>query len=168
MTQAQITISDIQQTIKRVLNWKAAGPDGIQNFWWKKFTSVHRILASQFNQMLKNPNRMPEFLTQGITYLKPKNNQTADPKNYRPIACLPTLYKILTSVITNKISTHLSISNILTEEQKGCRKNSQGCKEQLLIDAVVIGQAKHKFFLFVSQKNISVAWMDYKKAFDSV
>ncbi len=33
MTQVQITTSDIQQTIKRVLNWKAAGPDGIQNFW---------------------------------------------------------------------------------------------------------------------------------------
>jgi hypothetical protein len=94
--------------------------------------------------MLKNPNQMPEFLTQGITYLKPKNNQTADPKNYRLITCLPTLYKILTSVITNKISTQLSINNILTEEQKGCRKNSQGCKEQLLIDAVITGQAKHK------------------------
>jgi hypothetical protein len=66
------------------------------------------------------------------------------------------------SVITNKISTHLSTSNTLTEEQKGCRKNSQGCKEQLLIDAVVTGQAKHK------QRSISVASIDYQKAFDSV
>ena len=73
MAEVKVTTSDIQHTIKRFLNWKAAGPDGIQNFWWKRFTSIHRILGSQFNQIINNAEQIPEFLTQGITYLKPKN-----------------------------------------------------------------------------------------------
>ncbi|KXJ69600.1 hypothetical protein RP20_CCG026481 [Aedes albopictus] len=50
----------------------------------------------------------------------------------------------------------------MTEEQKGCRKNTQGCKDQVIIDAVIVGQATEK------QRNLSMAYIDYKKAYDSV
>ncbi|CAK1585057.1 unnamed protein product [Parnassius mnemosyne] len=43
--------------------------------------------------------------------------------------------------------------------QNGCRGGSRGTKEPLLIDAV-IGK--------VVKRNLSAAWIDYKKAFDSV
>ncbi len=50
----------------------------------------------------------------------------------------------------------------MTEEQKGCRKNSQGCKEQLIIDIITTKQAHKK------NRNLSIAWIDYKKAYDSI
>ena len=102
------------------------------------------------------------FLTQGKTYIKPKNNDTQNPANYRPITCLPTLYKIITSLITQIIEKHLTLHNILTEEQKGCRKKSQGCKEQLIIDSTILKQAEEH------QRNLNTCYIDYKKAFDSV
>ena len=41
------------------------------------------------------------------------------PKNYRPIACLPTTLKILTSVITDSLYSHLEKEAIMTPEQRG-------------------------------------------------
>lgn len=71
---------------------------------------------------------IPRTLTQGITYLKPKDAaDTANPVKYHPITCLST-YKILISVITQKLIAH-TIHNKINEEQKGCCKGAQGCKE---------------------------------------
>ncbi|KAL3286677.1 hypothetical protein HHI36_001174 [Cryptolaemus montrouzieri] len=58
----------------------------------------------------------------------PKSDRTQDPSQYRPIACLPTLYKMPTSCISNRIYKHLDDNNIFAEEQKGCRKKHHGCK----------------------------------------
>lgn len=54
------------------------------------------------------------------------------------------------------------MNQILSFEQKGCCKGSKGCKEQLIIDGIITSQVKTK------SRNISLAWIDYKKAFDSV
>ena len=97
-----------------------------------------------------------------MTYLLPKTEETKNPKNYRPITCLPTMYKILTSIITERTYTFLDNNNLLPAEQKGCRKGSYGCKDQLLINKAILEEAKSK------KKNLSTAWIDYKKAFDSV
>jgi transcriptional accessory protein Tex/SPT6 len=90
--------------------------------------------------------------------MKLKDANTIKPSKYRSITCLQTLYKILTSCIACQIYLHC----IIAEEQKGCRKLSQGCKEQLLIDSTVSEQAKHQ------KHNLYTAYIDYKKAFDSV
>ena len=75
---------------------------------------------------------------------------------------LPTTYKILTSIITERVYKHLDENDLLPKEQKGCRRGSYGCKDQLLINKAIIEDAKKK------KKNLSTAWIDYKKAFDSV
>ena len=162
MNDTNITTADIIQTISHLHNWKSPGIDNIHNFWWKYFTYTHSHLAQHFTELLKSPNNTPAFFTQGITYMLPKDNNTQDPSKYRPITCLPTIYKILTSCITNKIYKHCTDNNILYEEQKGCTKYSRGCKEQLIIDSVILEQSRH------NKRNIHTAYIDYKKAFDSV
>jgi len=47
-------------------------------------------------------------------------------------------------------------------EQKRCIKNSHGCKEQLIIDSVVLEQV-HK-----NNRNLYIAYLTFHKAFDSV
>ena len=51
---------------------------------------------------MAHPELNPKWFTQGVTYLLPKSNETNIPKNYLPITCLPTMYKILTSIITER------------------------------------------------------------------
>ncbi|XP_063585774.1 uncharacterized protein LOC134763144 [Penaeus indicus] len=89
------------------------------NFWngiWgkeKEFNSEAEWIKREQERMneveqqqwdeITNPESAPEWLTEGTTYLLPKNQETQNPKNYRPITCLTTTYKILTSIITNRI-----------------------------------------------------------------
>lgn len=158
-----VTIDDLQEVLSGAPNWRAPGPDRIQNFWYKKFSSSHPKLVDILCDILRNPQTTPEFLTAGVTYLLPKTTPaTKDPSKYRPITCLPTVYKFLTGIISKKIYKHLTDNNLLAEEQKGCRKRSQGYKEQVIIDTVLTkGVLKQK-------KELHVAYIDFQKAFDSI
>ncbi|XP_044764407.1 uncharacterized protein LOC123320972 [Coccinella septempunctata] len=153
---------DIKTTVNRLKNWTTPGIDGIHNFWWKSLTSTHGVLARLFQQVLRNPQTIPQYLTRGITIMLPKKGNLAMPQNYRPITCLPSAYKILTSTLSFKINNHLTKNNIMAWEQNGCRRKGRGSKELLVIDHNITKQAKKKL------KNISMAWIDYQKAFDSV
>ncbi|CAK1595013.1 unnamed protein product [Parnassius mnemosyne] len=50
----------------------------------------------------------------------------------------------------------------MSRAQNGCRGGGRGTKEPLLIDAVIGKVVKR------NRRNLSAAWIDYKKAFDSV
>lgn len=159
----KITTDELKEAIRKTPNWKAPGADKIHNFWFKQFVSTHEQLSRCYNHLLENPTEIPKFMVVGITYLLPKTNTFSDdPSQYRPITCLPTIYKILTSIITNKIYKHLETNKLLDEEQKGCRRGSRGCKEQLIIDSVIMTHAKR------TKDSLHTAYIDYKKAFDSV
>lgn len=92
----------------------------------------------------------------------PKTLHLTEPSQYRPITCLPTIYKILTPAIAMKINTHIEHYNIIAEEQKGCRRGHMGCKEQLVIDSTIHKHASSK------NRNLHCTYIDYRKAFDSI
>ncbi|XP_064292512.1 uncharacterized protein LOC135310067 [Plodia interpunctella] len=162
MRLGDITESDIKKNTVHLHNWKAPGVDKIHNFWYKKLHVLHRPIAKTFTNIFQGMENIPQFVTKGITYMLPKGSHTKQPSKYRPITCLPTIYKILTSVISSRINAHLEQNNILSEEQKGCRKGHMGCKEQLIIDSTIHKHAAAK------RRNLHCAYIDYQKAFDSV
>ncbi|XP_045474950.1 uncharacterized protein LOC123680878 [Harmonia axyridis] len=157
-----VTEDEVTATIKRMKNWTAAGIDSVHNYWWKSLPSTHTALARLINEALENPNSIPKHFTHGVTYMIPKKGDPTIPDSYRPITCLPSAYKIITSTIGQKIRIHLKTNNLMAWEQNGCEKSGKGSKELLIIDNLITKQAKRK------QKNISMAWIDYQKAFDSV
>lgn len=160
-TWEDITTEEVTQTTNKTSNWKAPGIDKIPNFWLKYLTRSHRALAKVFNNVLEQLEITPDWLMEGKTMLIPQNTQTADPKNYRPITCLTTNYKLLTSILSNRLNAHLE-DNILPEEKRECWRGSYGCKDQLLMNKVVEENSRKR------GKNLSIAWIDYQKAFDSV
>ncbi|XP_045482803.1 uncharacterized protein LOC123686614 [Harmonia axyridis] len=162
MDNIKITEEDIKATLKKANNWSSPGVDQIQNYWWKHFTAIHNHLAKLLQEALSNPTKIPDFFTLGVTHMIPKGENTSDPKQYRPITCLPTVYKILTGVLTHHIWKHVNKNKILAPEQNGCRGSTRGCKELLISDLIITKKVKKR------QRNISVAWLDYRKAFDSV
>ena len=97
---ADINKPEVALALKKASNWKSPGVDKVPNFWLKHLEAIHEDIAREYTEIIKTPVKSPEWLTQGLTYLLPKNNNTKNPKNYRPITCLPTMYKILTSIIT--------------------------------------------------------------------
>ena len=50
----------------------------------------------------------------------------------------------------------------MTPEQRGGKMDCYRCKDQLMINYFILENCK------ANKKNVSTAWIDYKKAFDSV
>ena len=90
----------------------------------------------------------------------PGKRNTMD--NYLPISCLPLMWKLMTGIIPNSVYEYLEMCNLLPLEQKGCKRNSQGTKDQLSIDKMVLNNCKKR------HTNLGMAWIVYKKAYDMI
>ena len=66
-----------------------------------------------------------------------KNEETRNPKNYRPIACENILMETYTGTLALPLEEHLRDNNIIAPEQAGAKKGMWGCTDQLLINRVV-------------------------------
>jgi hypothetical protein len=158
----RVTTEDVAAGVRRMSNWKAPGPDGVRGFWFKKFSCLHQAMAKGLQGCLDEGN-VPEWMVKGRTVLIQKDPAKGTVAgNYRPIACLPLMWKLLTGIFAEGIYDHLKDNNLLPDEQKGCRKQSRGTKDQLLIDKAILKEAKRK------RRRLAMAWVDYKKAYDMV
>ena len=138
----EIHVDLLKTTLKRISNWKAPGHDGIHGFWFKKFTSIHDRLALEMNRCLQDAH-VPEWMTKGKTTLIQKDpSKGTAPNNYRPITCLPMMWKILTAQIREKIYYSLTSCGLFPGEQKGCRKRSRGIAELLFLDQHILNESK--------------------------
>ena len=70
--------------------------------------------------------------------------------------------KILTSILTEYTYSFLIDSGLFPDKQIGCKRGSYGCKDQLIINKIILENCHNR------TTNLSIAWIDYKKAFDSV
>lgn len=157
-----INLENVGRAIRKTPNWKAPGPDGVQGFWLKNLTELHRRITTEMASCLQKGN-VPTWMTSGRTVLIMKDqNKGAVPGNYRPITCLPIMWKTMTSVLANEVYEHLEDKNIIGEEQMGCRRNKRGTKDHLVLDKVILRDCKGR------KTNLSMTWIDYAKAYDMV
>ena len=112
--------------------------------------------------MLLGEVEPPEWLLTSMTLLLPKNQETAQPQNYRPIALQNAMYKVYTAIIAEFIMEHCERNDIVTEEQAARKRGGWGCADQLLINKMIYEE------VVSNRKNLVTVWLDYKKAFDSV
>ena len=69
---------------------------------------------------------------------------------------------MLTDIVADEINNHLEENDLLPEEQKGCRRNSRGTRDQLLIAKAVIKNCRRR------KVELSMVWIDHRKASDAV
>ena len=102
-------------------------------------------------------------MTKGKTTLIQKDPLKGTAQNkYRSITYLPMMWKILTAQIREEIYDSLTSHGLFPEEQKGCCKGSRGTGELLCTDQHILNDSKTR------RKNLTMAWIDYKKANDMV
>ena len=92
---------------KKIPNWKAPGPDGVQGYWIKKLILLHERIAEQTNDMINNGVQTPEWMTSGRTVLcqkDPKEGNAVD--NHRPISCLPLMWKLMVGQLRGRFVVH--------------------------------------------------------------
>ena len=149
-----ITTGSLKKILDRMPNWKSSGGDLVQGFWLKNFTSLHERVRLQLKECLDS-GFVPSCLTRGRTSLLQKDKSKASvASNYRPVTCLPLMWKSLTGVIADQIYAHSDQEKLLPEEQKGCRKGSRETNDSLYIDRAVIKEVKSR------NKNLAMAWID--------
>ena len=162
VSQFEITEEKLRKETSKRKNWTAPEIDGIQNYWWKKFTSAQKALAKSFTSLYQDTSRIPEWWPSGRTVLIPKTKNLSDKKNYRPITCLNTSYKILTGLVAKYMREHALVNEIWDEGQLGAVEGVLGTVDQLIIDRCIMEEVKQH------HRNLAVAFYDYKKAYDKV
>ena len=122
----QVEVENTTEKVKKILrkmpNWKAPGPDFVQGFWLKGFKSIQERLKRNWQKCLENGNVLL-WMTKGRTILMQREKEKGKASsNYRPITCLPLVWKLLTGVVAEEIYEFLNTNFFLPQEQKGCRR----------------------------------------------
>ena len=165
LEQQNVVINEekVKKQCRKMPNWKAPGHDGVQCFWIKRLNKIHGRIAAQLNEILEGTKEIPAWMTYGRTVSCQKDAAKGNSvENFRPITCLPLMWKLLTGIVSEDIYCFMENENLFPEEQKGCRRNSRGTKDQLLIDKAVLKDCRKR------RANLAMAWVDYKKAYDFV
>ena len=159
--QYEITDEILNKILSRMANDKP-GRDLVCGVWIKRIKSIHKPFKQQLTGMLLGEIEPPEWLLTSMTLLLPKNQETAKPQNYRPIALQNAMYKVYTAIIADFIMEHCERNGIVTEEHAAGKRGSWGCADQLLINKMIYEE------VVSNRRNLVTVWLDYKKAFDSV
>ena len=158
----QVNFENVKKEVRKRKGWTAPGIDGIQNYWWKKFESAQEALTKAFIKLTENNHMIPMWWPSGRTVLIPKERNLGNEKNYRPITCLNTSYKIMTGIIAKYMREHTMVNEIWDEGQLGAIEGVLGTVDQLIIDRCITEEVKEY------HRNLAVAFYDYKKAYDTV
>ena len=69
-----ITTGSLKKILGRMPNWKSPGPDLVQGFWPKNFSSLHERVRLQLKKCLDG-EFVPSWLTRGRTSLLQKDKE---------------------------------------------------------------------------------------------
>ena len=72
----QVTVEEIRAALGKAHKWKSPGTDKIPNFWLNALSFIHHPLCVCINELLSNPTDIPDWVTEGVTYLLPKSEET--------------------------------------------------------------------------------------------
>ena len=95
LTQLQTSPMEVKSILETLQTGKASGPDNINNYVLKSYSSVLSYpLSTLFNLSLSS-NKVPQAWKEvNVTPLF-KKDDPSDCKNYRPISLLSTLGKVM-------------------------------------------------------------------------
>lgn len=159
---AEFTMEELDSAIARAKNNKAPGPDSIQNEFIKNLPFNWKLyVLCLLNKVLREEIMPNNWFSTLITLIHKKGDKM-DHQNYRGIALVNHIAKLLTSMINARLSKRVEDNVIVPEAQAGFRPG-RGCLDNLfsLVAALNCRLRQKKatqFLLFV----------DFKRAFDTV
>ena len=160
LLEKEITEEDIERQIGRLPNNKAAGSDGIRAELLKQHPKHWaKILRPIFEHHIHQHRQLPQPFRETIITLIHKKGCTYQPKNYRPIALLNVIAKILTAIHNDRLRKVLHL--VIPAEQTGfVPKRSISENIVLLQDAIYYAKRHHPSSVILS--------LDFEKAYDRV
>ena len=103
------------------------------------------------------------WVTKGRAILIQKDKEKGKAASiYRPITCLPLVWKLLAGVIAEEVYRFLDANLLLPQEKKGSRRKSRRTNDLLFIDKMIMREVKMR------KQNLLMTWINYKRAYDMV
>ncbi|XP_071447486.1 uncharacterized protein [Hetaerina americana] len=156
-----ITAAEVCGRLSRAKD-TAPGPDGIPYKSWRSIDPDGMLLAAIFNRCFQ-VTRVPASWKHSRIVLLHKGGEKGDIGNWRPIALSPTIAKVFTGILADRISAWAYKGKRLSfPYQKGFVPATEGCFEHNFIAQAAIDTAKGK------GTEIALAWLDLADAFGSI
>ena len=141
---------------------KACSSGLILNEFLKSSKTKMLTVFTTFFNLVFNTGIIPDEWSQDmISPIYKNKGDKASPDNYRGITILSCFGKVFTAILNNRLNNYLESMNLLCEEQAGFRKK-YGTTDHIFNLKCIID-----LYLFRGKK-LFCAFIDYKKAFDSV
>ena len=155
---SEISLKEVIEAVDRVKNGKAYLL--IPNDALKSINS--KILLHKFFNMCFQSGMSPTAWNFSDIIPIPKpDKDPRDPLQNRCISILCCVSKVYSSLLNRRIQVYLEENNILVDEQNGFRA-TRSCIDHIYVLVTVLRNRKEQ------NKDTFLAFIDYKKAFDSV
>ena len=156
---APFTAGEVSRKLKSLSN-SSPGKDKVEYRHLKLLDPKGELLQLIFNRCI-NEKKVPSVWKHSTTVPIYKKGDSSDPSNFRPIALMSCLYKLLMSLLSARASNFAIQHSIMSDQQK-CARPSEGCHEHTFTLQSIISDCKR------NQKNCFFAWLDLRNAFGSV
>ena len=160
LLEGKLTYDEVVKAVKSMKNGKSPGTDGFTSEFYKFFwIDIGHFLTRALNHSF-DAGELSVSLKQGIISIIPKGNKPREfLKNWRPISLLNTSYKILSTVLANRIKKVLD--KLINENQKGFLEGRFIEENTRLL---------YDIMNFSEKNNITgiLLLIDFEKAFDSI
>jgi len=114
-----------------------------------------------FNKSLETGTFPSVWKKACVTPIFKRKGSSSDPTNYRPISLLPCLSKVLEKLVFNKIYTHLTENNLLSEKQSGYRPGHS--------THIQLAYLTHQMYATLDKnQNFTAIFLDISKYFDKI
>lgn len=154
------TPDELKKAIKQLKKGKCKDTVGVVAEMIKEGgPQLHRYLLQLFNDITQPTAIPPSQWKQTTIKVLHKPGDTKEPKNYRPIAIIPLLYKLYAKLLYNRLAPLLNQQQ--SPDQAGFRHGF--CTTDHLYTTTLLHEKSHEW-----QLGLWIATVDFKKAFDTV
>jgi hypothetical protein len=159
---SEISLKEIQTSIKALKNKKAPGLDQISNEMIKYSQHVMLPLLHKLFKLVLKSGCYPKEWAEG--YITPiyKSGDPLSKDNYRGITISSCLGKLFNSVLNTRLDNFLTQRNVLSETQIGYKKGSRPSDHIFVLKSLVDKIVK------LEKKKLYTCFVDFRKAYDTV
>jgi hypothetical protein len=160
---AELTKPFLLEEIKKAIwdcdSFKSPGPDGVNLGFFKDFWEVLKIDLLNFFSEFHRQGILSKGLNSTFIALIPKVDNPQRVADFRPIALVNSVYKLLSKVLTNRLRS--VIASVVSQNQSAFIQGRQ-ILDGILVANEVVDDAKR------NRKEILMFKVDFEKAYDSV
>ena len=160
------TITITEREVLNLLNSldvnKSCGPDNLPPKILKLVALlIVTPLTKLFNQSI-NQGHFPSIWKEAKVHaIFKRKGSASDPSSYRPISLLPCISKIFEKIIFNRIYSHITENNLLTDKQSGYRPHHSTHLQLVYLT--------HKLYSALDTGNdFTAIFLDISKYFDKI